>query len=115
MKQTETIDPDTIKTQAASGATIPFWNYSVVSPLDGQTYQGTMVGRSPFFNGHRTTVVNTDLIPVIIKFEDTATVFDPTLKAFAMVRVLPAFTVSFPLLVKPLASGTMSLRMEGAT
>ena len=78
MNPAESIDPETIKTQAASGATIPFWSYSVVSPLDGKTYQGMMVGRSPFFNGHRTTVVNTDLIPVILTFEDTGTVFDPT-------------------------------------
>jgi hypothetical protein len=78
LKETDRIDRATMQSQAASGATIPFWNYSVVSPLDGKTYQGTMVGRSPFFNGHRATVVNTDIIPVKLMFADTGTLFDPT-------------------------------------
>ena len=78
MKAPNQISRDAVLQQAAAGATIPFWNYSIVSPLDGKSYTGTMVGRSPFFNGHRTTVVNTDMVPVILTFADTGTVFDPT-------------------------------------
>jgi len=63
---------------AATGTTIPMWSYSVVSPVDNTTYTGAMVGRSPFFNGHRTTTVQVYLIPVILTFADTGTVFDPT-------------------------------------
>ncbi len=66
-----------IRQQAAAGVTIPMWNYSVVAS-DGNTYQGMMVGRSPFFHGHRVTVVPTYLIPVKFTFADTGTVFDPT-------------------------------------
>ena len=40
------------------GATIPLWNYSVVA-YDGATYSGTIVGRNPFFHGHRTTTIPT--------------------------------------------------------
>jgi len=65
--------------QAAGGATLPLWSYNVVSPLDGKNYQGAMVGRSPFFNGHRTTPIQVYLIPVILTFADTGTVFDPTI------------------------------------
>jgi hypothetical protein len=61
----------------ASATTIPMWNYSVTSPLDGHTYSGTMVGRSPFFHGARTTDVTTVIVPLKIVFSTGAT-FDPT-------------------------------------
>ena len=64
--------------QATTGSTIPLWSYSVISPLDGITYSGQMVGRSPFFHGYRTTTIQVDLIPVILTFAGTGTVFDPT-------------------------------------
>ncbi len=55
----------------------------MVSPLDGNTYSGTMAGRSPFYNGHRTTTVNTYLVPVIIHMPDGSTFdagsYDPCL------------------------------------
>src|SRR5579864_1932239 len=66
-----------IRRQAAAGATIPMWNFSIVAN-DGNTYQGMMVGRSPFFHGHRVTTIPTYLIPVRFTFADTGTVFDPT-------------------------------------
>lgn len=66
-----------IKIQAAAGATIPLWNYSTVG-YDGVTYTGMMVGRSPFFHGHRVTTIPTVLIPVKLTFADTNTVFDPS-------------------------------------
>jgi hypothetical protein len=67
-----------ITTQAAAGITIPLWSYSIVSPVDSKTYSGMMVGRSPFFHGHRTTTIQSYLVPVILTFTDTGTVFDPT-------------------------------------
>lgn len=50
MKNGQALIP-AIRLQAATGATIPLWNYSVVSPLDHLTYTGQMVGRSPSITG----------------------------------------------------------------
>lgn len=61
----------------AASMTIPLWNYSVVA-YDGITYTGSLVGRSPFFHGHRSTTVPTILVPVKLTFADTSEVFDPT-------------------------------------
>ncbi len=60
-----------------SSSTIPMWNYSINSPLDGKTYTGVMVGRNPYFNGHRGTTVPSYIVPVKITMPD-GTVFDPT-------------------------------------
>jgi hypothetical protein len=67
-----------IRDEALNNMTIPLWDYTIVSPVDGNTYAGMMVGRSPFFHGHRTTVVQTHLIPVVLTFADSGHVFDPT-------------------------------------
>jgi hypothetical protein len=63
--------------QVTAGQTIPLWNYSAVAQ-DGHTYTGSMVGRSPFAHGHRTTNLPTFLVPVIFTFQDSGDVFDPT-------------------------------------
>jgi len=63
--------------QASSGATIPLWNYTIVSPSDGNTYSGQMVGRSPFYHGYRAISIPTYMIPVKLTFSD-GTVLDPT-------------------------------------
>jgi hypothetical protein len=76
MKQTGRLP--TIRGEAANNMTIPLWDYTVVSPVDGNTYSGMMVGRNPFFHGHRTTLVQTYLIPVVLTFADSGHVFDPT-------------------------------------
>src|ERR1700719_345393 len=76
MKNGQALVP-AIRRQAAAGATIPLWNYSVVSPLDHLTYTGQMVGRSPFYHGFRSTSIQSFLIPVRLVFSD-GTVFDPT-------------------------------------
>jgi hypothetical protein len=68
---------DLIKSQAAAAQTIPLWTYSTVAK-DGKTYTGSMVGRSPFAHGHRITTIPTYLVPVILTFQDTGEVFDPT-------------------------------------
>lgn len=66
---------------AALSNTIPLWQYQLTSPVDGKTYTGTMVGRSPFNRGARTTTIPVRLIPIrFTLLSDTATpvVFDPT-------------------------------------
>jgi hypothetical protein len=64
--------------QSSSSQTIPLWSYSTVAAQDSNTYTGIMVGRSPFAHGHRITTIPTYLIPVILTFQDTGKVFDPT-------------------------------------
>jgi hypothetical protein len=66
-----------IRNQVQSSQTIPIWNYSTVAQ-DGKTYTGSMVGRSPFAHGHRATTVPTYLVPVILQFQDSGDIFDPT-------------------------------------
>jgi hypothetical protein len=67
----------TIRALVQASATIPFWDYSITSPVDGQVYSGMMVGRSPFFHGARTTNITAVIVPLIMRFSD-GTVFDPT-------------------------------------
>jgi len=57
----------TAKNASANGTGIPIWSYQVTSPVDGGTYTGIMVGRSPFARGARTTAVPTVIIPVIVE------------------------------------------------
>lgn len=68
---------DLVMSQAAAAQTIALWTYSTVAQ-DGKTYTGSMVGRSPFAHGHRTTTIPTYLVPVILTFQDSGEVFDPT-------------------------------------
>jgi hypothetical protein len=67
-----------IMSASATGTTIPLFSYSVMNASrDGLPYDGQMVGRSPFFNGHRQTIIRTFLIPVKFTFPNTD-VYDPT-------------------------------------
>jgi hypothetical protein len=66
-----------IGAQAQTGATLPLWTYSIVSPVDSNTYTGNIVGRNPYFHGHRSTTIQTYLVPVIITLAD-GNVFNPT-------------------------------------
>lgn len=54
--------------------TLPLWEYSV---NDNGTYQGYIIGRNAFYNGHRSTTVQAYLVPVILTFPDGG-FFDPT-------------------------------------
>lgn len=76
LKNARTLMP-AILAQSASGTTIPLWNYSLISPADNLSYSGSMVGRSPFFHGFRSTSVQAYLIPIIMRFSD-GTLLDPT-------------------------------------
>jgi hypothetical protein len=62
---------------AAAATTIPLWDYNITPPVDNVQYSGTMVGRSPFSHGARTTNVPTVIVPIKIVMPD-AGVFDPT-------------------------------------
>ena len=68
---------DLINAQTANGSTIPLWNYSIVAGQDGKRYQGSIVGRSPYYHGFRSTTVRAYLVPVILTFPD-GSVFNPS-------------------------------------
>jgi hypothetical protein len=64
-----------------AGSSIPTWSYSVVSPIDGQTYKGQIVGINPATKPGQVTVIPTILIPVRLVFQFSSTssyIFDPT-------------------------------------
>lgn len=63
--------------QANAASTIAFWPYTTTG-YDSNTYQGMMVGRSPFAHGHRVTTIPTFVIPVKLTFADSGDVFDPS-------------------------------------
>jgi hypothetical protein len=68
--------------EAQDAPALPIWNYEIVSPLDGLSYRGYMVGTSPFNRGARTTTVPVLLVPFIVTFRNTTsgftTTFDPS-------------------------------------
>jgi hypothetical protein len=66
------------RVQSSTATTIPLWAYSVTSSRDGNSYQGTIVGRSPFFHGARTTSIPVFIVPLKIQMPDTGHIFDPT-------------------------------------
>ena len=64
-----------------SGSTIPTWSYSVVSPVDGKTYKGQIMGVNPATKPGTATVIPTILIPIRLVFKYSSTtsyIFDPT-------------------------------------
>jgi hypothetical protein len=67
---------DLVHAQASSGNTVPLWNYSIVAAQDNNTYQGSIVGRSPYYHGYRSTTVQAYLVPVILNFTNGSTL-DP--------------------------------------
>ena len=65
---------------AAPAATLPVWKYAMVSPRDGKTYIGSIVGGNPFNRGARTTNVPVVLIPLRVEFTGALVRnFDPTM------------------------------------
>src|SRR6185437_2822583 len=71
------VSHNAVRDAVNSGSTIPMWDYSITSPIDNHPYSGSMVGRSPFFHGARTTSIPAFLVPLIIQMPDGG-VFDPT-------------------------------------
>jgi hypothetical protein len=49
-----------------SSPTLPLFNYTVTSSRDGNTYSGTIVGRSPFSEPLGFTAVPSQIVPVIV-------------------------------------------------
>ena len=88
--------PGAARISAAAATTIPMWDYTITSPVDGVSYSGMMVGRSPFFHGARTTDVPAIIVPTKIVIGGVAfdpTVADPTCSpsgtALALVQASP--------------------------
>jgi hypothetical protein len=72
---------DTDQVPAPVALTIPNYSYSVVSPVDGKTYNGQIVGANPTTRPAHPTVVPTVIVPVRLVFKYSSTVsyiFDPT-------------------------------------
>jgi len=65
------------KNASANGTGIALWSYQITSPVDGKTYTGVMVGRSPLVRGARTTSIPITVIPVRT-ISPSGFVFDPT-------------------------------------
>jgi len=63
---------------ANTGPGLPIWHYEIVSPVNRATYEGYMVGTSPFERGSRTTTIPVILIPFIVRFTNTTTGFSTT-------------------------------------
>ncbi|MFZ0583332.1 MAG: hypothetical protein WAN72_01520 [Candidatus Acidiferrales bacterium] len=78
LKPTKSLAPNaeaSVKSNAASSALsnsskssamLPLFNYEVTSSRDGNTYNGTIVGRSPFTDAFGYTAVPAQIVPVII-------------------------------------------------
>jgi hypothetical protein len=63
---------------SAAGSALKVWPYTFLSPRDGNTYSGNVVGASPFNHGARTTNIPVVIIPLRIMFTGTVRNFDPT-------------------------------------
>jgi hypothetical protein len=63
---------------AEAGPGLPIWHYDVVSPVNGTSYSGYMVGTDPFLRGARTITIPVILVPVIVQFTNTSTGFTTT-------------------------------------
>ena len=50
----------------SGGPQLQTFNYTVTSTRDGNTYSGTIVGRSPFDNPFGFTAVSTQIVPIIL-------------------------------------------------
>lgn len=69
---------------ASNSGGLPLWTFHVVSSRDGNTYQGAMVGTSPFTNPQSTSV-GAKIIPVIFRLHSVVTAIDVNTGAFTTV------------------------------
>jgi hypothetical protein len=109
----QTLTHESLLGQAAAGATIPFWAYNIVSPVDGKTYTGTMVGRNPGFHGHRPTYITTYIIPIVFTFAVDGGVYDPTVTDSCLNNSVLNMTLASPMFQN--VSYTMSGVQVGTT
>jgi len=65
---------------ALLGSAIPTYSYSVVSPVDGKTYSGQIIGVNPSVRPAHATVIPVIVIPVrlIFQYSSSKFIFDPT-------------------------------------
>jgi hypothetical protein len=67
---------------ADGGPGLPIWHYQIVSPVNGASYSGYIVGTDPFLRGAGTTAIPVILVPFIVQFTNTSTgfitTFDPS-------------------------------------
>ena len=61
-----------------AGPELPIWQYQVVSPVNGVSYRGYMVGTDPSLGGSTTTTIPVILVPFIVQFTNTTTGFTTT-------------------------------------
>lgn len=64
---------------------LPIWRYQIVSPENGLTYNGYLLGSDPVLRGEKnngTTTIPVILVPFVVKFTNTSsgftTMFDPS-------------------------------------
>jgi hypothetical protein len=62
-----------LASQKASGATLPVWNYEVVSSRDGNLYDGVIVGQNPSDRSNPSVTVPAQLVPIILKIHTVGT------------------------------------------
>jgi hypothetical protein len=63
-------------TSTGPGLTVPYWSTAITSPLDGQTYNVSMVGSSPY--APTPTNTNVSYVPVVLRIHVNGFVLDPT-------------------------------------
>lgn len=65
------VSSTTLRAESAAATTVATWSGSIVSPVDGGTYQYTIVGNSPMVKeSSPTTTVGVDLVPVKLVFNN---------------------------------------------
>ena len=63
-----------INSAQSAGSQLPVWNYQVISPRDGNLYDGVIVGRNPNERGTNAEVaVPAQVVPIILKFHRIGT------------------------------------------
>ncbi len=71
---------------ASAVVPIPLWSYSITASaaMGGDTFTGTIIGKSPFSATKTTTTIPTQIVPLVITITDTTTTphttitYDPT-------------------------------------
>ncbi|MBV8357634.1 MAG: hypothetical protein JO189_06815 [Deltaproteobacteria bacterium] len=91
-KPTQSIDIDTIRSAAATTATLPLWSFDALSSRDGHHYEGVIVGRDPF-NNPGSVSVPTIVVPLIIKTNTVAVSVNPTTR---IITTAPGVTIFNP-------------------
>ena len=68
-----------INSAQSAGSQLPVWNYQVISPRDGNLYDGVIVGRNPSERGTSAEVgVPAQVVPIILKFHRIGTSVNST-------------------------------------